>query len=282
MKKTLVIRLVAASAALMLTACGGDDDTHTPRQDNPLPVAPAPTPAPTPEPEPAPAPTPEPEPAPAPTPEPEPAPAPTPEPEPAPVPTPEPEPAPAPTPEPEPAPTPTPVDEFANAVLNFHNTERAKHGSPDLTWDSNLAQEANSYVQDAMNAHPCTNYDSAWEAWSNKWGWPPKVMDGTYGGNMARGTVSNSAALLDIAIDGMNGIWLKGQPPHFDNSVVPSDRYFDGDRHHYRQIVWSTTTHIGCSHARKECSNLAPNQAPYMLFCYYSPAGNIPGQRALP
>ena len=166
-----------------------------------------------------------------------------------------------------------------DAVLNIHNTERAKHGSPDLAWDDNLAQEANTYVQSAMNAYSCNN-PSAFD-W-NKWGWPPKVMDGTYGGNMVLTNsltqAQSSAALIDLANSFMNTQWLSGQPPYFDNSVVPSDPYFDGEKHHYRQMVWSTTTHIGCAHARNQCSN----SPLYMLFCYYSPAGNKPGERALP
>ncbi|MBO7410383.1 MAG: hypothetical protein IJM64_00330 [Ottowia sp.] len=169
--------------------------------------------------------------------------------------------------------------ELMNAVLNIHNTERAKHGSPDLKWDSTLAQEANDYVQSALNAYSCSN-PSAFD-W-NKWGWPTKVMDGTYGGNMVLTDnltqAQSSAPLLDLANSFMNTQWLSGQPPYFDNSVVPSDPYFDGDKHHYRQMVWSATTTIGCAHARKECSS----SPLYMLFCYYSPAGNKPGERALP
>ena len=166
--------------------------------------------------------------------------------------------------------------ELKVAVLDIHGTARATHGLTNLTWDDGLAQEASDYVQSALNDYSCSNpgaYD--WD----KWGWPPKVMAQTYGGNMVlTSKAQSSAALIDLANSSMKDIWLSGQPPYFDNSVVPDNQFFDGDKHHYRQMVWSASTQIGCAHARKECSS----SPLYMLFCYYSPAGNIPGQSALP
>ena len=49
---------------------------------------------------------------------------------------------------------------------------------------------------------------------------------------------------------------------------------------HYSQIVWSSTTHVGC--ANQYCpgglANTGSDVSPYFTVCNYSPPGNFGGQ----
>uniref|UniRef100_A0A5K3F1M9 SCP domain-containing protein n=1 Tax=Mesocestoides corti TaxID=53468 RepID=A0A5K3F1M9_MESCO len=48
---------------------------------------------------------------------------------------------------------------------------------------------------------------------------------------------------------------------------------------HYTQMVWASTTHLGC--AMRRCDNIAPHwpKPVYLMACQYAPGGNFYGMR---
>jgi pathogenesis-related protein 1 len=49
---------------------------------------------------------------------------------------------------------------FQQAVLNAHNTARAKHGVPALTWDNTLAQTAQSWANHDCDFNHSVSFSS--------------------------------------------------------------------------------------------------------------------------
>jgi hypothetical protein len=139
---------------------------------------------------------------------------------------------------------------LAQRLLAAHNRERAQVGAPPLEWDSRLAADAASYgpvlaslrhlVHSPRDTRPGEreNLAMAWHATLS----PEQLVD------------MWSREKLQLA------------PGLFPN-VSRTGRWEDVA--HYTQMVWPTTTHVGCAIYSADWD---------YLICRYSPPGNKDGK----
>mmetsp|Transcript_65307 Transcript_65307/g.120304 ORF Transcript_65307/g.120304 Transcript_65307/m.120304 type:complete len:341 (-) Transcript_65307:38-1060(-) len=161
-------------------------------------------------------------------------------------------PSPTPTPTPTPAPTPTPspssdAPSDLKPTLDQHNIYRKKHQAPDLTWDDNLMQKAQSWADNCEWEHSTMGYgENLWTAYGVSLD-PTKPVKDWYD---------------EIKDYDFNN-------PGFSSATG-----------HFTQVVWKSTTKVGC--AVTKCSTLKGLgwSDAWMFVCEYSPPGNYQGQFA--
>ena len=140
-------------------------------------------------------------------------------------------------------------------ILAQHNLFRAEVGQPPLTWDNSLAAGAQEWA-DAKQA------DGKFEHSSGT----------NLGENLAGGEVKDATIRLATGV----GV----TPPDDERANYQSDPQPTGEEKkkvgHYTQIVWSSTTKVGCGFAP------ANKLAFGLVVCRYSPPGNFQGQFPYP
>ncbi|KAG9322715.1 hypothetical protein KVV02_000793 [Mortierella alpina] len=130
--------------------------------------------------------------------------------------------------------TTTVTEDEMKSILDTHNTYRRMHGSPDLLWNDDAANWGDNWLQKCEFKHS---------------GGGPY----NYGENLAAGYTDFKSA-IDAWYSEYNNYDYK----------APG---FSMDTGHFTQVVWKSTTSIGC--AKREC----PDWTIYI--CNYDPAGNI-------
>ncbi|AES63618.1 pathogenesis-related protein 1 [Medicago truncatula] len=137
-------------------------------------------------------------------------------------------------------------DSPANYV-KAHNKARSAVDSfikiPKIVWDKKIAAYAQNYANQRKDCKPI-----------------PSDSGGRYGENIAvsTGHISGRKAVK---------LWAD-EKPHFDNYL---NKCFDGECHHFTQVVWSGSLRLGCG--KVKCNNGGT-----FVTCNYYPPGNIPGQ----
>jgi hypothetical protein len=129
---------------------------------------------------------------------------------------------------------------------------RAAVGVPPLTWSDSVAAGA-QYWADYMLSTGVYKHSS------------PEQLNGQ-GENMVAGMGANYP-LLDM----IHG-WVNEEQNYHGQPIEGTLGAPDATYGHYTQMVWSSTTEIGCGYATND-------QSTYFV-CRYSPAGNILGQTA--
>jgi hypothetical protein len=142
--------------------------------------------------------------------------------------------------------------EIAERILAAHNKERAAVGAPPLQWDATLADHAASYGPVLASLRrlvhsPRDNRPGERENLAMAW----------------HGT---------LAPEDLVGMWSRER-----QLLVPGSYLFPAtsrtgkweDIAHYTQMVWPTTTHVGCA--------IYPADWDYLI-CRYSPPGNKDGK----
>jgi uncharacterized protein YkwD len=136
-------------------------------------------------------------------------------------------------------------------IVAAHNAVRARAGAAPLVWDPSLGQAAATYATELAltNSFHHSDRSARRDTGENLW-------MGTHGA---------------FSYDAMVGTWAS-ERRYFVPGVFPavsrSGRWQDVG--HYTQIIWPTTTRIGCA--------VASNGANDFLVCRYATAGNIDGR----
>jgi hypothetical protein len=141
-------------------------------------------------------------------------------------------------------------------ILAAHNAYRNEVGAVPLTYNTTLAASAQAWAEHDASIGSLVHSDSG----------------GSYGENIARWS-TGWASWTDIVNlwGGEKSFFIYG--PLGDGSSTTGNVYDVG---HYTQIVWSTTTQVGCGKA----TNVSQN-ADYFV-CQYSPPGNFLGEYPYP
>ena len=148
-----------------------------------------------------------------------------------------------------------PSDRVEARLLAAHNAERAKVGTPPLVWDSRLEAEARVWAETLIardrfehDPTPHGHGENLWSGWSGRIG-------------------------RIFTPEDMIGDWV-AEKADYRHDVFPQVSRTGNwaDVSHYTQVIWRTTTHVGCAVAARGDRTV--------LACRYSPPGNIDGSRA--
>ena len=130
----------------------------------------------------------------------------------------------------------------ANQVLRLHNQARANVGVAPLQWSATLAASAQAKAEEMARTGNFVHSRTG-------------VGENLY---WSRGYGADAAG-----VDAVNS-WLS-EKRYYRGSI-------NGRNGHYTQIVWRSTTRVGCGKA------VAADGTVYVV-CHYDPAGNVIGQR---
>jgi hypothetical protein len=159
--------------------------------------------------------------------------------------------------------------DLANEILAVHNRERTAVGVSPLTWNDNLAADAQTWAQHIASTGqfihdpvhtglsctgPCYGENLA--------GFITGVSEPNGGQSMWVNEKSNYSG------GPYNSPYPPGCTPLVDCKVVG----------HYTQMVWQHTREVGCATAPPGAGGLHYS----VLVCRYNPPGNYPGQYPYP
>ena len=144
---------------------------------------------------------------------------------------------------------------FERAMVDGHNAARAAAGVPPIRWDAKLAADAQIWADHLADTGRFEHSR-----------WPRGTDPAGEGENLWMGTRGY------FRYAEMVGSWVD-ERRYFTDGVMPnlSTTGNWGDVGHYTQVIWRTTTRVGCA--------LSSNAANDYLVCRYSPPGNVMGQR---
>ena len=137
-------------------------------------------------------------------------------------------------------------------LLEAHNVARKAVGAAPLIWSDALANDARRWAQKLAQTG---QFEHA----------PQPKGAGAQGENLWMGTV------FAYSPEDMVGAWT-AEKRYYRRGIFPkvSTTGTWGDVGHYTQMIWHSTTHVGCAIARSEGDEY--------LVCRYSPPGNWIGQ----
>jgi len=147
--------------------------------------------------------------------------------------------------------------DFVNSILAVHNRERAEVGVPPLVWSDKLAADAKPWAE-----HLATTPEFGHNG--------PELK--------ALGEGENIAGFqLDVgpsAPGNGQSLWVDEKKNYHGGPISMAD-FSNGAPPigHYTQMVWRTTTQVGCATATGGGHPFS------ILVCRYSPAGNTLGQK---
>lgn len=141
-------------------------------------------------------------------------------------------------------------------ILEEHNKARSRLNLTPLVWDDTLALVAQSYAEECKWSHNSLR----WQSYNNMGG-----RERSVGENLATASSGwkTPADMVQMWID--------------ERAYFTYPDKCTGMCGHYTQIIWKTTTSVGCGY-KFLCSNLAGIKNAAYLVCDYAPAGNIVGR----
>ncbi|KAJ5816039.1 Allergen V5/Tpx-1-related protein [Penicillium robsamsonii] len=149
---------------------------------------------------------------------------------------------------------------YQESVLYYHNIHRSDHSVPALTWSTDLEEAANTVASSCSYGHD-TSVESA---------------SGAYGQNIAYGYDK-----ADVGKKIISDMMYTNEAPEFAGLYGQSspDMTNFAAWGHFSQIVWKSTTQVGC--ATVSCDDLenVGGAAPYTV-CNYGSPGNVAGAYA--
>jgi len=140
---------------------------------------------------------------------------------------------------------------FPTRILAAHNSERARAGVVLLSWDNELGTAAAAYARQMAMTGRFAHSDRA-------------ARPGT-GENLWMGTHGA------FSVEAMVGAWASEKRFFFPGTFPSVSRTGNwADVGHYTQMIWPTTTRVGCA--------LASTPRVDYLVCRYAYKGNIDGR----
>jgi hypothetical protein len=139
---------------------------------------------------------------------------------------------------------------FAQEILDAHNRYRAEVGVPPLQWSDSLAADAQPW------ANYLTSLGGIQLIHSNT----PGQGESLFGGSPP-GAFGLTRMVDDWGSEKSSFVAGPFTNVGFDGGVIG----------HYTQMIWRSTTHVGCA--------IANNGQDEFLVCRYSPQGNVIGQQ---
>jgi pathogenesis-related protein 1 len=143
------------------------------------------------------------------------------------------------------------------------NMARSAVGEQPLTWDPIAAQVAANYAAMCTFAHN-PNRNSDYTALGG--------ASSGLGENIAAGAPTQTPAAAVSS-------WISEQQ-YYDHATNTCNAPNGGECGHYTQIVWSTTTQVGCAHY--SCTTNSPFGGSFpdwdYSVCDFNPPGNYVGQ----
>jgi len=162
-------------------------------------------------------------------------------------------------------------------VLKAHNDARDAVGSPALKWSDSLAADAQSWANELvkLNQGKFINEAQSQHAPGNK---AENIASG-YGASSSGEVSPPSTASLVQGWVNEKQYWKGGTFGSPDSCQAPGKEPGKGCGH-YTQVVWRTTTEVGCGIATDsgKTSDGLPGKW-YALVCRYSPEGNWEGEK---
>src|SRR5690348_4896238 len=141
--------------------------------------------------------------------------------------------------------------DFANTILSMHNNERAAVGVPGLVWSNDLAAQAKTWAEHV-------------------------AATGQFAHDLNRGNVGENIAgfYTDVAKGVQN--WINEKNGYHGDVMTLQNLNSIG---HYTQMVWRSTTQVGCGTAPPNGQQPPAGFGYSILVCRYSPPGNYMGQK---
>ncbi|KAI0878001.1 CAP domain-containing protein [Hypoxylon argillaceum] len=159
-------------------------------------------------------------------------------------------------------------DDFQSAALYHHNIHRSNHSSPEVSWNSEIAQYAANTAKTCVFAHDMTQ------------------GSGGYGQNIALWGVSSGAEQLGAAGAvkmATTDMWYDGEfnafLPSYYGQATPDMSNFESWGH-LSQLVWAGSTTVGCAVQYCPRGTSYATLDAWFTVCNYSPPGNVGGAYA--
>lgn len=150
------------------------------------------------------------------------------------------------------------LDLFAQAILANHNAKRAAHNAPAMVWDTQLAAEAQAWADSAGDRINPVAHDT------NR---------GFVGENLFFRTGS-STSIDQLTAQAVAAWYAEIERYDFANP----DSNVSNDIGHFSQVVWDTSTQLGCGASIFSQSQLSDSSGMIFLVCRYRQPGNFIGQ----
>jgi hypothetical protein len=155
-----------------------------------------------------------------------------------------------------------------NTILSMHNRERTAVGVPQVTWSNSLATDAQNWANYIVSLN--LRLDICGDENLDPQGRQCPPHQQGVGENLAWGYNTPVTTLAES--------WANEKRNYVPGTPIDRNLGFPNVYGHYTQMVWSSTTQIGCGIAQQTVG--ANNWD--ILVCRYSPQGNIIGQPAYP
>lgn len=146
--------------------------------------------------------------------------------------------------------TQIPTADEQDCIVGLHNDARAEVGVSPLTWSDTVANVALTYAQ-KLESQGCPMTHSSRDE--------------------RKGYGENLASLSSVSSG--TQAWINEKSLYKYPTPIPTNPQTDTSWQawgHYTQIIWNSTTEVGCAYAK--CSSRG------VFICNYNPAGNYQGR----
>ena len=150
------------------------------------------------------------------------------------------------------------IQDVYNELLEKHNSIRAKHKSPALTYSEAIAKIAQATSERYLELGKIEQKNEYYNG--------ELLGENNY--------VCGGFTCFPPDIDTIMGYWYYREETFFDYAKGKTKQNYSMYVGHFTQVVWRSTKYIGCGFARGKWNKY---KDAYYLNCKYYPAGNIKG-----